>query len=234
MRILAFDLETTGLLEDESAVPIEIGWAVWDTITNRVHSCASALLRYQQLVVPPAITKLTGITTELLEAESRQPATVLAAFEAQLAKSDAALARNGVGFDWPMLCRLSNILGAPLSSKPIIDDYIDIPYPDNVKGSSLSYIAADHGFLNPFPHSALGDALTLIRVMQLGKYDMAAALESAKHPMVKVRAYVGFDDNHLAKEHGFRWDPIGKIWWKTMRKNRYDAAAYVFKSEVVG
>lgn len=231
MRLAVFDIETTGLLEDDKAVMTELGYAIWDIEDDRIVEAESEIVDIKDKEVPEKITELTGITRRLSKIYGNSLKTILSHFGMVLKECDASLTRNGLRFDWPFLMREANREAVTLPKTILIDDYYDIEYPSWVTGGTLSHVAADHGFLNPFPHSALGDAMTLIRVMQLGKYNMKDAYESAKHPIVEVRAFVSYDDNHLAKERKFRWDPDRKIWWKRMREFRYVPEEYPFKTE---
>lgn len=234
MRLLCFDLETTGLLEDETALPVELAWVIWDTTGyNRIVAAQSMLIEHET-PVPEAPVALHGIDHKLTSDMGWDPRSALESFANDVSICDGLLTRNGVGFDWPMLCRLMDKVGFGMSKPPIIDDYLDIPYPASFRGNSLSYVAADHGFLNPFPHTALGDAMTLVRVMQVGKYDMHEALQSAMNQAIKVRAALTYDDKVIAEKSKFKWDPKTSVWQRSMRKHKYDAAEYPFKTDFVG
>ena len=79
-------------------------------------------------------------------------------------------------------------------------------------------MAADHGFLNPFPHNAVADALTVLKIVAL--YDIDEIVKRAKEPVLVVRAHQKFDDNHLAKKlkFGFKAN-LGKAWLKVIKQS---------------
>ena len=52
---------------------------------------------------------------------------------------------------------------------------------EKIKTRSLPYLAADHGFLNPFPHRALFDVMTMIQIA--GMYDINEILKYADSPI---------------------------------------------------
>lgn len=234
MKIQVFDTETTGLVENPEARIIEIAWAVWDTVADRVAKAHSLMMDPGgQLVVPEEITKINGLTSDMVSCNGVDSSSVLDLFFTDAEACDAWMARNGEHFDIPMIKRECLKMDKEMGFRlPCIDDTLDIQYPEDHKGRNLSHIAADHGFLNPFPHVALGDVLTLIRVMQLGKYDMQAAYESAQSPVVKVQAMVSYNDRNQAKDIGFKWDPELKIWHSTMRESAMELAQFPFKTRV--
>lgn len=237
MKLMVFDIETTGFLEDKNAVMTELAWVIWDTYGNRVINAESLLIDSirgeSDVEVPKLITELTGITAAMLLEHGVSVEAVLNRFTLAAEGCHAYVTRNGWLFDWPFLKREAARIDFLLHDLPLIDDRHDIPYPAS-KANTLSYVAADHGFLNPFPHSALGDAVTLMTVLQRGKYDMQAALESAKSPLVEVRAHVSFEKKDLAKEAKFFWEPNRKLWLKHMREAAAQKADFPFQFSIVG
>ena len=103
----------------------------------------------------------------------------------------------------------------PFTSK-WIDTMTDIPYPESIKTRALPYLAAEHGFLNPFPHRALFDVMTMIKIASM--YDFDEILKYADSPNLWVRATVSFDDKQLAKDRHFKWDPTNKLWVKQVKE----------------
>ena len=142
------------------------------------------------------------------------------------------MARNGEMFDIPMLARSFDLEGMAFERPICIDDTVDLEYPESIKGRTLSHIAADHGFLNPRPHSGLADVMTLIGVMEKGEYDWDKMLQSAKSPIINVIAKVSFDERQLAKDAAFRWNPDEKLWTKRMRGARYEWEKFPFTTDI--
>ena len=97
-----------------------------------------------------------------------------------------------------------------------IDTITDVPYPDRIKSRGLVHLAADHGFLNPFPHRALFDAMTMLKIVSM--YDINDIIELAASPNVWVRAAVSIDDRQKAKDRRYFWDPENKFWVKQIKE----------------
>ena len=97
-----------------------------------------------------------------------------------------------------------------------IDSSTDYPFRDGIKTKRLSYLAADHGFLNPFAHRAFADCLTLYGITK--QYDWQDILKYAAIPTVKIQAMVSYADKDKAKNAGFRWDDKTKAWYLETKK----------------
>src|SRR5690606_9794451 len=108
------------------------------------------------------------------------------------------------------------------SAKPWIDTKCDIP--QKGKSSSLVYMAADHGFVNPFPHRALHDVFTMLKLA--GHYDLDEALQLARSPYITLVAEVSFDDRDKAKSAGFHWDPKRKLWTQRVRAKKAESMKF--------
>lgn len=226
MNIVVFDIETTGFLDEEPFHITELAWATYDTDEKRIVKCNSFIVddyRGETHTIPKHITELTGINDNIIKNHGYTTHAVLSHFYSDVNDAHAMMARFGESFDKPAINKVAQRLSIkPLPEKPLIDDTIDIEYPAHVKGHHLGHIAADHGFLNPFPHSAMGDVLTLVYIMKTGGYDLEAAYESAKTPIVEVRALVSFQNKDLAKDAGFRWDAERGFWVKKMRRGHFE------------
>jgi DNA polymerase-3 subunit epsilon len=227
VNIIFLDLETTGFLDEEPFRITEIAWAIYDPIVRRIVRCHSALINElpENYQTTADIYDLTGLCGRTISDYGGSLKAQIEYMKPYMNEAMAIFARGGLWFDKPALEREAARVGADLllPKKVWIDDYYDIEYPSFVKGHSLSHIAADHGFLNPFPHTAMGDVMTLITVMKMGGYDLEDAYESAKQPLVEVQALVSFDNKDLAKAAGFKWDGERKIWHKVMRQGRYQS-----------
>ena len=92
--------------------------------------------------------------------------------------------------------------------------FYDMPW--QVPTGKLSHVAADHGILNLFPHSALADSQTVLALA--AKYDENLLLERAKSPAVVLRSLADRSQNELVKHAKFRWNPSFKIWWKQVKE----------------
>lgn len=221
MKILALDFETTGLLHEKEAFITEIGAALFSSYTGRVLESFGAVLQVPPgQHIPPHIVHLTKLNIHDCDNGMDRPQ----AFETlvgMIAKADAILTKNGVMFDIPMMLRdplFQLCYGEFAKLPPVIDLNWDIPLPPSVKGRSQNHIACDLGFLNPFPHQALPDCLTLIEICRRIVTNWEKALESASSPIVEVEAVVKYQDKDKAKSAGFTWDKDRSGWFKVMRQ----------------
>lgn len=233
MRVLGLDIETTGLNTAEDHI-IEIGACVWD-VENK-----TPLEVYSTFVLPPAhklplsdeIRRVTGIKDEWLLAHGRALDQAFGYIETVLMKGhdvDYVVAHNGENFDKPIV-RLEleriGLLDHPLRRLHWIDPRSDLPFEHEPKSRSLVTLCAEHGFLNPFPHRALFDTISMMKLMSM--YDFEKIVELSKTPWVLTRALVGYDDRQKAKDMRFSWEKIGEItypkqWVKKIKENKLAA-----------
>jgi len=222
MKICFLDIEANGLPENEKALPLEVAVVTVDFKHRRVVRAFSETLNFFASEsftneVGEDTFKVHGMSTAFVHEHGlREQSDFILRLRNAMLDCDGVFARNGLAYDKIMLARIFR--SGPMPDVTWIDDYFDVDYPEWVKGRSLSYIAADHGFLNPFAHSALGDTLTLAYLMLKGQYDMEKALASAKTPLVLTIADVSFDKKDLAKKAGFQWNGLRKRWFKINRE----------------
>lgn len=230
MRVLGFDLETSGLDTAKDRI-IEVGFCLWDVPTKRPLVLVDTFLHDSSYPpVPEIITKITGITQETLEEFGSSPKSNFETLEAFCAKHkpDYLVGHNLVNFDAPFLYAelTRNGVEAPcLRSLPLLDTRTDIPFADEPDSRKLKHLALDIGVINPFPHRAISDVLTMMLV--LSHYDIQEVLKFQKIPFVLLRAIVSFADKDLAKARRFQWEKIGervvpKCWIKLVKANVVD------------
>jgi len=231
MKILALDLETTGLLHERDAFITEIGAVLFSAYSGRVLESFGGILQCPPgKPIPPHITLLTKMTDQ----DCGQGMERSKAFDrliGLIAKADAILTKNGVMFDVPMVKR--DPLFTTQELPPNIDIQWDIQLPASVKGRSQNHIACDLGFLNPFPHQALPDCLTMIEICRRSCVNWERALESAKSPLVEIEADVSFAKKDLAKNAGFIWNKDRGSWGLTKRKAQIKSDEWRFPWKIV-
>ena len=219
MILFSFDLETTGLdfVKDR---PIEVGAILYST-TQRKCLESQGILVETDVEITPEITKLTGITQKAVKAFGYESVDALATTLQMMNQADAVVGHNVVRFDKRMLHawfeRDGKETGFALPDKLWIDTYTDLP---DTEVGKLTLMAANAGFLNMFPHSALSDCQTVLKLLE--GYDLDKVVERAKSPNVVVQAKVTYDTNHLAKKEKFRWYPDRKQWWKLVKEMDVD------------
>ncbi len=116
---------------------------------------------------------------------------------------------------------------------PVIDTMIDLPFDEKIHGSKkLTHLAATHGFLNPFPHRAVFDVLTMLKMASY--YDLKTILARNASPTVTVVARVSFDDKDKAKALGFHWEATSKTWEKRYKEIDLKTMDFPFQTVVHG
>ena len=215
MILLSFDLETTGLdfVKDR---PIEVGAILYSTNQQKCLESQGFLIK-TDVSISAEITKLTGITKAAVDKFGYDSTDAFENVYHMMEDADAVIGHNVIRFDKRMLeawaGRESTLEDIVLPEKLWIDTYTDLP---NVAPTKLSYMAADAGFVNMFPHSALADCQTVLKLVS--DYDIDKVVERAKSPMVVVQAHQNHNENNLAKKAKFRWNPERKWWWKFVKE----------------
>lgn len=210
MLVLGLDFETTGLDPRQDQVT-EVGLVLWDVELHMPVEIAGFLVMPHQQV-PPEVEAVNGVTNNLLERFGWHRDVALDRVHHYMRQAHAVVAFNGTDFDklfyenwcWP----------AKTIDQLWIDTRLDVekPLPGN-----LMLQAAMCGFVNPFPHRAVCDVLTMMKV--LDGHDFEKIVARAKIPNVTVAALgLPFERKHEAKDRGYYWDPAPvKLWKKRMK-----------------
>lgn len=220
MLVVGFDVETTGLDVANDHI-IEIGAILWDT--EALPGAKKAKEKFDTLVFhdklplkfDDEIYEITGLTHEDCRGHGVSFQTAIEEFHLLCEQADAVVAHNGNMYDKPIYeanCKRWGI-------KPLdilwADTSIDIEYPKHCKNRSLSGLATFHQFLNPFPHDAVSDVLTMLKVAD--NYDWARTIQSAKSPTITLHAQTTFAQKELAKKQNYYWDNDSKRWLKRIK-----------------
>jgi len=215
MLIAFFDFETTGLDRNQDRVT-EVGAILYTTGYKRVVMAESFFVD-SEMPIPKIVTEKTKITNGMIEKFGLTSPDALAKLQNYFDMAEAISGKNIIEFDNPFYenwCLREK-------EEPIRKQYIDLETDlIDVEPKHLGYMAADAGFLNPFPHAALADAWTALRLFELNmdKYGLEKVIERAKSPRVCLQAKVTFDTNYQAKERKYRWEPDRKVWYKICKE----------------
>jgi DNA polymerase III subunit epsilon len=217
MLLLSLDFETTGLDRENDRIT-EVGAILYSTKINRAIENTSYLVD-AGLPVPQAVADLTGISTGLIKKMGRPEKDAIEDIAILIGQADAVIGQNVVQFDKPFLDNAAKRLGVLIPEKTWIDTRTDLPL--SVESKSLVYMAADHGFLNPFPHNAIADGLTVLKLAAM--YDFDKMLARAKEPNVVIQSLQSFADNDKAKKLKFGFKPsLGKKWLRVVKSSDVD------------
>jgi DNA polymerase-3 subunit epsilon len=219
MLLCGLDFETTGLDTKLSHV-VEVGLVLWDTDIRKPVKTAGFLVDPGQARWEPGAGAANGLTPELCNKYGMADNPALRQVLNHVGVSDAVVAHNGNLFDFPLLEFWAERHGLPIpEGKVRIDTMTDVENYPPKSGRKLSHLAADHGFLNPFPHRAMFDVLTTLTI--LDRYDINRVVEVAKSPTLLVEALVSFEKKDLAKQQGFYADYEGgrfRRWAKSVKE----------------
>lgn len=217
MRIVGIDFETTGLDPTTDQVT-EIGAVLFDWERKIPLQMLSCFVRTAK-PLDEEIVRITGITDEMLAEFGREESGAFTALDHLIDRADYAMAHNGGEFDLPFYKQACARLRRTPQEKLWLDSKTDIRFPDSITTRNLGYLAAEHGFLNPFRHRAVFDVLTMLNVAS--NYDLQLIVARAMEPTVYVRAMVTFDQKDKAKDRGYYWYQAGKIWWRSFKHSDY-------------
>jgi DNA polymerase III subunit epsilon len=220
--LLSVDVETTGLDINKDRV-IEVGAVLFSTGQSKCLESSGYLVK-SDVPVSEEITKLTGISQAAIDKFGYESEDALDGLLDMMSRAEAMIGQNVIRFDKRMIHNWASRHGKTLTEKLWIDTRTDLP---GVEGKTLSYMAADKGFLNLFPHSALADCQTVLKLLEGHNIDDIVA--RAQSPVVILKAHVSYETNALAKKRRYGWNPEHKLWYKIVKQ--MDVAAETSHNE---
>jgi DNA polymerase III subunit epsilon len=226
MRVLGIDIESTGLDPGKSEI-IELSAVLWEWERGRPLKIFSELV-HTKTEISADITLLTGIENGDIEQFGKPIGECLGQLKLMSQAAEYIVAHNGSQFDQLFLSRAWQSFPETEMNLPWIDTLRDLPFPNHMGTRKLSYLAAEHGFLNPFSHRSLFDTLTMLRI--LSKYPIQETLQLQSSPWRRLVAKVGFEDRGLAKDQGFRWDAENKQWYLDGKECQLKEREFPFKT----
>lgn len=215
MILLSLDFETTGLNPEQDEIT-EVGAVLWSTKFHRAMETASFFVQTATHITQE-ITDITGINSAMLTKFGYPQEVAFENLSDMIDQADAYCGQNVIRFDKRFAEAWAKKNGRKIQEKLWIDTRTDLP---GVESKHLGYMAADAGFLNPFPHNAVSDCLTVLRLIDM--HDINDVVARAKQDVVVLRSHQERDNNSTAKKLGFKWNPDFKIWWKDAKQGDVD------------
>lgn len=229
------DTETTGLDHRRHEV-IELGMVAF------IHDAAGAVLavtgEFNALQepsepIPPEITRLTGITDEMLKGQHID----LDAVEAFINDADLVIAHNA-GFDRPFCERLAR----GFEPKPWACSVKEVPWADlGYEGSKLGYLVGQGGWFHS-GHRATDDCHALLAVLTAslpGQDGTAFSHLLAKAEAARIRIWAEgapFELKDQLRQRGYRWsdgsDGRPRSWWVEVDEPLAEAEIAFLENEI--
>lgn len=211
---LVVDIETTGLNPSQDSI-IEFGMVEfgYDVGLNPSISSMYSGLEDPKSALEPEIARLTGLTNEILAGQTIDWELVSKYWQ----RAEFVVAHNAE-FDRSFL---SSIPQLKCSKKHWACSVRHIDWRSKKFGSlKLNYLAADHGFVNPFAHRALFDCATTYRLVAP---HLSELIKASHEPEVDIFATASpFESKDLLKANGYRWDPEKRVWRKRIVSSRLE------------
>jgi DNA polymerase-3 subunit epsilon len=219
------DTETTGLDHTKDEI-IEIGMvALAYTEDEGIGEVTGAFSALQEPTkpVPPDITRLTGITDEMVRGQVIDRAAV----EAFIEPAHLVIAHNAK-FDRPFCERLAK----GFTAKAWACSQTEVPWKDRgFEGTKLGYLIAQCGKFHR-GHRAVDDCHALLEVLASSvpgtKSAFAALLANARQSQIRIWAEGSpFEMKDELKKRGYRWndgvDGRPKCWWTDVKEEAHEA-----------
>jgi len=240
MLVLGMDLETTTFDQDLLRVT-EVGAILYDTDLKVPIEVQADLVHEPDIKIPmdPFVVGLTGIQDKMVLNYGKSPVDVIERFIKLYNKAEYVVAHNGEHFDKPAMAnfinryfhqangRVTNRFGRSidlaLKPKHWIDTMTDLPYSEYITTRKLQDLTGRHGFLNPFPHRAFTDVLSMMRIFS--EYPTEDIIKITHSPTLTFHAQVDYHHKDLAKAARFRWNGESRKWEYKTKEYFIDADA---------
>ena len=236
-RGLMVDVETTGLdpraneVIELSVVPFHF------TADGRIVGVEQAFERLRQpsVPIPPGITRLTGITDQMVAGHAIDAGEVAAV----VASADLIIAHNA-RFDRPFLERLC----PAFADKPWACSMSQVPWAEHgADGVKLSYLVSSAGLFHT-GHRAADDCDAVVALLgrtlgDSGRTTLAHLLDEAERTTWRLRA-VGAPYAHREwlRGRGYRWhggeDGQPRAWYRDMAEDAVGAEVQALRAAVFG
>lgn len=229
MKVVFLDVETTGLDPSKDRV-VEIGAALYCAVQERVLRAINFLVNDDTIKISEEITAINGISQAMLDESGVDFHSVLPLLTDNFVDKATYLCAHNAPFDRAFLEAELKRFNYAVWEKPWIDTSVDLPLPKTITTRKLTHLAAEHDFVNPFPHTAMSDVLTMQKIFS--KYSFGKIVERQASPNVLVTALVDYANREKASSKGFRWNAEKKKWQKNLKQTDFIVEQPVWDFEV--
>lgn len=235
LKGIILDTETTGLNARKDEI-IEIGVIAFSFDATGSMGDVTGIyggLQQPSVSIPPEITRLTGITDNVVAGQSID----LAALRALIRPADLLIAHNA-GFDRPFCEAFSNLF----SGKAWACSNSEIDWSSRgYEGTKLGYLLGQAGYFHD-GHRAVDDCFALLEVLARevdGSASTAFAelYEASQRSRVRIFAENSpFDMKDHLKARGYRWsdgsDGRPKSWWIEVGEEALDDELRYLRADI--
>ena len=177
MKILVFDLETTGL--ERSSRITEFAGCMYDD--SGMHIKSEAEITNPEISIPNNITQITGITNKMAKAGKSWPSYARDVIMPLLEEADVYAGHNIISFDLPILRYNLKRVGLSLPDRLKIDTLQVARRFLTIKKKSLGYVCGFYGISLDGAHRALNDAKANADMMFKMSEDLEIPISDMAH-----------------------------------------------------
>ena len=209
--LLIIDTETTGINPTQDTV-IEIGAILYSVSCQTALSHLSFLLYADQNAAEPINRIPPTALTALPHVLQHKSLSLLQ----ELALAADYIVAHNAEFDsqWFNDQQLPILRGPDQQPLQWLCSMADMTWPKQTRpGESLIALALNHGIGVSSAHRALTDCQLLAELFnRLAPHELITLIKQALRPKAWFKAEVSYENRHLAKNEGFRWDSERRIW----------------------
>lgn len=232
---IILDTETTGL-DPRIDTVIELAMLTFEY--DSLDRVCRVLNRYQSFndpgrPIPPEITRLTGITDEMVAGQSIDPDAVQ-----RLVEPSVVVIAHNAAFDRRFAERLHPIF----ATKSWACSLAEVPWAEAGIGSAkLDYLAMRYGMFHD-GHRAIADCEMLLEILARAlpgsdEPTLKTLLETARQPTARIWALDSpFDLKDHLKARGYRWsdgsDGTPKAWYRDIPEAGLEAEKAYLEAEI--
>lgn len=227
---VAVDVETTGLdCETDKVIELAIQRFRYDEAGRIIRVGRARVWREDpECDLDPRITKLTGLTSEVLleQAIDEEMAVEI------LSSADLIVAHNAA-FDRPFVDkRLPEIAGKAWACSMVEPDWLELGF----DGRALAHLVSQCGWFYE-GHRAENDVLALIYLLAHelpdGRTVLSDLLRCSERPSFLVNAVdAPFNAKDRLKAHGYRWNAVLRCWSKEIPDSEREKEEAWLKADV--
>ncbi len=235
LKGIILDTETTGLKAGNHEI-IEIGVIAFTFDATGNFGDVTGIyggLQQPSISIPSEITRLTGITNDMVAGQSID----MAALQALIEPADLLIAHNA-GFDRPFCEAFSDLF----SGKAWACSNSEIDWSSRgYEGTKLAYLIGQAGYFHD-GHRAVDDCFALLEVLAREVEGSASTAfvelyEASQRSRVRIFAENSpFDMKDHLKARGYRWsdgsDGRPKSWWIEVGEEAFDDELRYLRAEI--